>query len=271
VCQLPRTTVTAFSIDSLSTHAFRFIDAESDILAMDSKYVVRVARVPAEIAAALRLRYTVFNEEFGIQSRTNSRFEYDEFDFHSEHLIATERTTGTVIGTYRINSISDDKDVAQLYSHQEFILETLSSDILQNSVEIGRACIARDHRNSKALFLMWKGLARYLVKKRKRYFFGCCSIFTRRPDDGAAVYRQLLARDAVHSNLRVTPRRNAIDINAATASSNSEIPHLFEMYLRLGAKVCGPPMYDAEFGSVDFFVLFDLKQMNDRYRRMFFS
>ena len=41
------------------------------------------------------------------------------------------------------------------------------------------------------------------------------------------------------------------------------------MYLRLGAKVCGPPMVDGDFGTIDFFVVFDVQTMSDRYRRMF--
>jgi putative hemolysin len=43
------------------------------------------------------------------------------------------------------------------------------------------------------------------------------------------------------------------------------------MYLRIGARVCGPPMLDDEFGTIDFFVVCDTKQVPEKYRRMFFS
>jgi putative hemolysin len=43
------------------------------------------------------------------------------------------------------------------------------------------------------------------------------------------------------------------------------------MYLRIGAKVCGPPMIDHEFGTIDFFVVCDTHQINEKYRRMFFG
>jgi putative hemolysin len=39
--------------------------------------------------------------------------------------------------------------------------------------------------------------------------------------------------------------------------------------LRIGAKVCGPPMIDREFGTIDFFVVFDSERLNEKYRRMF--
>jgi putative hemolysin len=41
------------------------------------------------------------------------------------------------------------------------------------------------------------------------------------------------------------------------------------MYLRIGSRVCGPPIYDASFGTVDFFVVFDLQEMAPKYRGMF--
>lgn len=242
-----------------------------EVLASDSRYVVRLARSSDEIEAALRLRYEVFSTEMGIDSGHHAGLESDKFDLRSEHLITVERSTGRTVGTYRINSASCVDEISSLYSFQEFTVESLPREVLFNGVEIGRACIAREHRNSKALFLMWKGLARYLATRGKRYFYGCCSIFTREPSDGAAAYRQLLARDAIHKRLTVEPKRNAIDMDITRSFWDGELPHLFEMYLRLGAKVCGPPMYDADFGSADFFVLFDLEQMNDRYRRMFFG
>ena len=242
-----------------------------EVLASDSRYVVRLARSSDEIEAALRLRYDVFSTEMAIDSGHHAGLESDKFDLRSEHLVTVERSTGRTVGTYRINSVSYVDEIWSLYSFEEFAVESLPREVLFNGVEIGRACIAREHRYSKALFLMWKGLARYLVTREKRYFYGCCSIFTREPSDGAAAYHQLLARDAIHKKLTVEPKRSAIDIDIARSLWDGELPHLFEMYLRLGAKVCGPPMYDAEFGSADFFVLFDLEQMNDRYRRMFFG
>jgi putative hemolysin len=39
----------------------------------------------------------------------------------------------------------------------------------------------------------------------------------------------------------------------------------------MGAKVCGPPIIDREFGTIDFFVVCDTHQVSEKYRRMFFS
>lgn len=38
-------------------------------------------------------------------------------------------------------------------------------------------------------------------------------------------------------------------------------------YLRTGALVCGPPAYDAEFGTADVLVLLEMERMAGRYRQ----
>jgi putative hemolysin len=57
-----------------------------------------------------------------------------------------------------------------------FELSLLPRELLDNSVELGRACIAKGHRNTQVLFLLWKGVASYVASQRKRYLFGCCSL-----------------------------------------------------------------------------------------------
>jgi putative hemolysin len=37
----------------------------------------------------------------------------------------------------------------------------------------------------------------------------------------------------------------------------------------MGAKVCGPPAYDRQFGTMDFFVLAKTRDIVSRHRRRF--
>lgn len=159
------------------------------------------------------------------------------------------------------------------YSFREFTIEELPAEILKEGIEIGRACIAAQHRNTKVLFLLWKGLATYLKATRKRYLFGCCSLFTSDEVIGRAAHQQLEAGGHYRTDLLIQPKANGImpskepDFDAVAI----ELPPLFNMYLRVGAKVCSPPMLDREFGTIDFFVVFDLEMMNAKYRKMFFG
>lgn len=235
-------------------------------------YEVKLAENATEIASALRLRHRVFNVEMGSGAvvNGNTNLEFDVFDFKCRHLIVISRETGETVGTYRLNDIETARTINGFYSSNEFTTGDLPDEVLRNGVEIGRACIDKEHRNTRVLFLLWKGLLNYLESRDKRYFFGCCSIFTLDELAGADAYRQLLTEGHIHESFSVAPCRNAIEL--ANDNYNDQpvtLPALFNMYLRIGAKVCGPPMIDREFGTIDFFVIFDVTKLNEKYRRMF--
>ena len=248
-----------------------FLPAVEPLAISNRRYEVRLAKNGIEVASALRLRHKVFNVELGNgTARTHdSTIEFDAYDFKCHHLIVKSKETGETVGTYRLNTIETAVAANGFYSSNEYALGDLPFDVLQDGVEIGRACIAKEHRNTKVLFLLWKGLLRHLEESGRRYFFGCCSMFTHDEQTGAAAYRKLLRDGHFHDDLWVTPRKNSIDLSGGHDEPDVGLPSLFNMYLRIGAKVCGPPTIDREFGTIDFFVVFDVTQMNAKYRRMF--
>lgn len=243
-------------------------------LVSDGRYAVRIASGADEVETALRLRHRVFNVELGDGDAGDaSSLEFDRYDEACEHLIVTEIGSGATVGTYRLNSIEGAISAEGFYSYGEFGIEDLPKYVLRNGVEVGRACVAPEHRNTKVLFLLWKGLANYLKLTGKRYFFGCCSIFTRDPLVGEKVFHQLAEAGHFHPTFRVEPRRNALYLGPADEIEREpvELPGLFNMYLRTGTKVCGPPMIDEDFGTIDFFVVFDRETMTEKCRKMFFA
>jgi putative hemolysin len=237
----------------------------------NDKYVVRFARDEREIESALKLRHDVFNIELGGPTAdADSDLEFDSYDLRSLHLIVICRRTGETVGTYRLNSIETVGSTAGFYSSNEFTTEDLPHEILSHGVEIGRACIAREHRNTQVLFLLWKALIAYLAHEDKRYFFGCCSIFTQDEKTARDAYRRIVRDGHLDEHIAVLPCRNAVGFAGDHTGDNEvQLPALFNMYLRIGAKVCGPPMIDREFGTIDFFVVFDSERLNEKYRRMF--
>jgi putative hemolysin len=239
---------------------------------VDGRYTVKLASSQLEVESALRLRYEVFTVELGGEDAGNdpSRLEFDEIDLRCRHLIVVDRVTMRTVGTYRLNSLETASSVEGFYSHREFTIEELPGEVLRDGVEIGRACISPEHRNTKVLFLLWKGMSAYLRLEGKRYFFGCCSIFTRNESVGAAAYHQLAESGHLHPTFSVVPKKDRVDVSTAD-STPVALPNLFNMYLRIGAKVCGPPMVDREFGTIDFFVVCDTAAIGEKYRRMFFG
>ena len=237
----------------------------------EGRYEVFISRSTRQTLAALSLRHRVFNVEMaGPKShKAVSGVEFDEYDLTSRHLIVIDRASRATVGTYRLNTLETVRRADRFYSANEFSINDLPYPVLRDGVEIGRACIAIEHRNTKVLFLLWKGLLAYLQASDKNYFFGCCSIFDQDPQIARRVYSTLLKNGAVHDRFSVTPLKNGIDVDQYGDEESVQLPALFNMYLRLGAKVCGPPMIDKQFGTIDFFVVLDVREVGDKYRRMF--
>lgn len=243
----------------------------------EGRYVARFAATHEEIDAALRLRFEVFNLELneGLESSFITERDEDEFDSTCHHLIVVEKETNKVVGTYRLRT----GEMAQLahgfYTETEFDLSQFPPEVIEQAVEIGRACIDRHHRNARVLFLLWKGLALYLTELKKRYMFGCCSLMSQDCTEGRRALRQLTRDGHLHEMLRVTPRPECAcqpgDYHSPEAEEELELPRLFGTYLRIGAKICGDPAIDRQFKTIDFFVIFDAKEMPEKYREMFFG
>jgi putative hemolysin len=243
----------------------------------ENLYTVRFARNEKEVDAALRLRFEIFNLELneGLEASFINQRDEDEFDKTCHHLIVIENASRKIIGTYRVRTMEMAESAFGFYSSGEFAVEDLPYEVLAESLETGRACIAREHRNSRVLFLLWKGLAMYMSEKRKRFVFGCCSLSTQDCAEGMRAMRQLVRDGFLHENLRVAPREDYIcraeDFLSEAFAADIKLPKLFDIYLRIGAKICGEPVIDRQFKTIDFFVIVDVKNMSDKYFRMFFN
>jgi putative hemolysin len=243
----------------------------------EGRYTVRFAKTEAEIDAALRLRFEVFNLELneGLEASFINERDEDEFDKTCHHLIVVENASHNIVGTYRIRTLEMAQSAYGFYSAGEFAVEELPYQVLAESIEIGRACIAREHRNSRVLFLLWKGLAMYLTENRKRYLFGCCSLSTQDCAEGTRAMRRLVRDGFLHESLRVAPREEYVcraeDFLSEDSGEDLELPKLFDTYLRIGAKICGEPVIDRQFKTIDFFVIVDVQRIPGKYFKMFFG
>ena len=238
----------------------------------DSRYLVRFAENVEEIEAALKLRFEIFNLELGEgleQSFLTGR-DRDQFDATSKHLIVIEKASDKIIGTYRVRTFEMAQTINGFYSAGEFDLHSLPAEVIEQAVELGRACIARQHRDRRVLFLLWKALAQFTLAENKQYLFGCCSLTSQEPAEGQKLFSQLASDEHLHRNLWVNPRPGFECTSLERWPVEVKLPRLFGTYLSVGARVCGPPAIDRLFKTIDFFVIFDLHNMSERTRRMFF-
>ncbi|MBO6793364.1 MAG: GNAT family N-acetyltransferase [Balneolaceae bacterium] len=238
------------------------------------KYSVKIASNRKEVEKALRLRFDVFNIELGegLEKSFQTYMDEDEYDAQCHHLIVVENSANEVIGTYRMQDDQMAQSGNGFYTAQEFDISHFPNDVLTNSVELGRACIHRDHRSGRVLYLLWRGLAKYLSLSAKRYLFGCCSITSQNPAEGEAVYNYLKETGAFHQTITI-PVQSEFECLSLTAQSayNDEVklPQLFKLYMDLGTKVCSKPALDRTFKTIDYLILLDKESLSEQSKALF--
>ncbi len=248
----------------------------SDHLLISNRYLVRLAGNDEDIKNAQALRYRVFNLELGegLSSSEETELDADKYDSQCDHLLVIDRKEDGIIGTYRMQTYDNAQNHEGLYTSDLFDMNGIPEKILQQSVEVGRACIDRDHRNGRVLYLLWRGLAKYLNMTDSRYLFGCCSITSQDPREAWAVMDYLEQNNYLHGDFILGTKEH---YRCQEVERDSEawksitLPQLFRLYMSLGAKVLSKPAIDREFKTIDYLVMLDIENLDERSRMLFFQ
>lgn len=242
------------------------------VVGAQAQYQVHLAQRPDQVRAAQTLRFEVFNLELGeglARSYAIGRDE-DPFDGVCDHLLVQHLPSRSVVGTYRLQTGASAAAQLGYYCEQEFDFRPFEA-IRPQLVELGRACVHRQHRNLVVLGLLWKGIAHYARSRGARYLIGCSSITSQDPAAGASTYATLCRRHLADSCFRTCPlTRCECPLDRVTPEPTS-IPKLLRAYLTLGARICGPPAFDSEFGTIDFLTFLDLASLPRTVRQRFLS
>jgi putative hemolysin len=246
----------------------------ADIRHETGRYRVRMALEPIDVRRAQELRFEVFNRELneGLSESWERGYDEDDFDARCDHLIVEHLDQGAVVGTYRLQPTRRVSRHEELYTAGEFELASLAP-LLPEAVELGRACIHRDHRNTRVLQLLWQGIGSYMQAHEARYLFGCCSLTSQDPEEGKATWRWLSARGHLHRGLQAQPLPGGACFPPGAALEpgpvSRGVPPLFASYLRIGTKVVGEPALDRQFKTIDFLAILDLQDLSEANRKRF--
>ena len=251
------------------------------------RYRLRLAQSVEDRDAACRLRFKVFNIELGegLESSYQTGLDTDQFDLFCEHLLVEDKLethpAHRIVGTYRMQCGPTAARNLGYYSEQEFDFAPYEP-LRGGTLELGRASIDRDHRTPEVLTLLWRGIAQYATDMGLRYLIGCSSLNSNDPAEGWQTYRQL-------EQYRVAPEFRTVPTAAyacpteqqgacaqpspATIDSQTQpkVPKLLRTYLAIGARICGPPAWDREFGTIDFLTLLDLRLLSASARNRFLA
>ena len=236
---------------------------------------MRFARDDEDLDQILALRYEVFNLEMnkGMETSHATMRDLDEYDELFHHLLVLEKESGRVVGTYRMQTYEMAKAGRGFYSNIEFDLSRLQDAFLEHAVELGRACVAREHRNGRVLYHLWRGICRYLVRNNKRYFFGCCSLDSQDPSEAKRLAELLEENRHFHSSPHVRPQPGFKcydkDFRATDTEKIISIPTLMQLYLNHGVKICSEPAIDRIFKTIDFLGVFDVENASSHTRNCY--
>jgi putative hemolysin len=243
------------------------------------RYSLLLSTDPSLVEAAQRLRYDVFTSTpgFALPTIGAGDRDVDRFDEFCDHLLVRDDDTGELVGCYRMLAPTGAIAAGGLYTATEFDLRAL--DPLRPSlVEMGRAVVRDGHRNGGVVLLMWAGILAYLDRYGYDYVTGCVSVPIGSESGDVAPGSQLrgvrdfvLSRHAAPPEYQVYPYRPVVvdgrTLDEIAPPRRSAVPALMRGYLRLGAKACGEPALDVDFGVGDFCVLLDKRQADTRYLR----
>jgi len=242
------------------------------LVSAPSQYAMRLAQRPEEIQAAQALRFQVFNLELneGLTHSYTTGLDTDPFDAVCDHLIVEHQPSQQIVGTYRLQTgLSAAKNLGY-YCAQEFyfdVYEPARSQI----VELGRACVHRQHRNLFVLGLLWKGIANYTRERGGRYLLGCSSLTAQDPTIGASAFTDLCRNHLAEPGWRTHPLPSHECPLDALTEEPIPLPKLLRAYLAIGAKIGGPPAVDRQFKTIDFLTLMDLESLDPAARERFFG
>lgn len=239
-------------------------------LPMPAQYATRLARSAEETRAAQALRFEVFNLELneGLAESYATGLDQDPFDAVCDHLIVEHVPSRKIIGTYRLQTGANAARHCGYYSGQEFEFEAFEP-FRSQIVELGRACIHRQHRNLIVLGLLWKGIAQYAKQHRTRFLVGCSSLTSQEPATGASAYADLCRKHLAPPPWRTRPRPLYDCPLHSLAEEPPKIPKLLRAYLSIGATICGPPALDRQFKTIDFLTMLDLEALPLLIRQRF--
>jgi putative hemolysin len=235
-----------------------------------SRLYVELACRPEDVRAAQALRYKVFGEEMGATLKGNaSQLDVDELDSYCQHLLVRESATGRVVGCTRLLSDESAQRFGRFYSEGEFELNAVRA-LSGRMLEVGRTCIAPGYRQGAAIGVLWSGLAGFVNLHGFDYLFGCASIpLGERDIQAAAIMNRLRHQAPAGPEVRVTPRVPLLTSQVPEDVLDAPLPALVKAYVHLGAKACGEPCRDPDFGVADVFMLLNVDELRPAYSRHF--
>jgi putative hemolysin len=197
----------------------------------------------------------------------------DAFDKFCQHLVVIERDSQRIVGTYRLLLGSIAKKNIGFYSETEFDLTNIKRHCKGELLELGRSCVEPAYRKHPILPLMWRAIILFIEERKVEYIFGCASVDEPSAEKIGKIFSFFKENCFSPSRFRIQPLNGKTypyepQVKSVTVREISEsLPALIKGYLKMGAQVCGEPVWDKEFNTADFFMLLETQKINASYKK----
>ena len=169
----PKQIATAASQDNMidEVHVLR----ENDCRLLQSKnyevFFAKAKDIPNVLHEIGRLREITFRE---VGEGTNESIDIDSFDQHYRHMFLWDDDAKKVAGAYRMglgSEIFPKYGIEGFYLNDLFRFESELYDMLEHSIEMGRAFIIKEYQQKPMpLFLLWKGIIHITLRYPEHKF-----------------------------------------------------------------------------------------------------
>ena len=238
------------------------------------RYVARLARTPADLDAAQRLRWTCFVARTGAPDDGTGR-DADRLDGLCRHLLVEDCLTSGLVGCLRFLPVRCCEDIEQGYAARFHDLSRLVR-LGMPMIEVGRFCVLPGRTDPDIIRTAWAALTRIVAETGARMLFGCSSFAGTDPAVHAGAFALLHAR-------YLAPRRWRPDVRAGDAYPLSRatppgphdasramagMPAILRSYLAMGGCVGDHAVIDNQLDTLHVFTAISIRSIPPIRRRL---
>ena len=263
-----------------------------------SLFLTENSESPNVVKEISRLREITFRK---VGEGTGKKKDTDVYDNYYKHLVLWDEKNLEIAGSYRLgecDKIIETSGIEALYSYSLYNFNPEITDILKNTLELGRSFIQHKYWRTRALDYIWQGIGAYLIENpTKRYLFGAVSIsdsyseiaksliiyyYTKWYSDSGNLavakekytYSSDFRKEADSIFTGTTPEEDFRILKTELKNYGCTVPVLFRKYTELceygGVKFLDFGI-DSSFNSVDGLILVDLEQITPEKRKRYYE
>lgn len=240
----------------------------------EGKYLLKLAENTTEKEQVYKLRHSIYHKELHLVSKkTDCEKDYDYYDEICDHLIICDEEANRCVGTFRFLQGKRQEGIG-FYSEQWFNIGKLDNQ-RGKILELGRACIDAQYRNTRVFKMLFSGVGKYLKLYPHDYLIGLTTQPFESEEAVSMITQYLHDKKVINFSFGIKPKK-ALQINEAEGKAHEraaisdrdvmkKMSTLMWAYYKYGAEFIAEPSIDYDFNPpvVDFFTILDTKRFPD--------